>query len=35
MFASRLVHFDLKGAPLRPGYLNSLFPLLKKWGSIC
>ncbi|XP_014233916.1 hexosaminidase D-like [Trichogramma pretiosum] len=29
----RLVHIDLKGAPLRVSYYEKLFPLLRAWGA--
>uniref|UniRef100_A0A146KRY0 beta-N-acetylhexosaminidase n=1 Tax=Lygus hesperus TaxID=30085 RepID=A0A146KRY0_LYGHE len=31
--SQRLVHLDLKRAPLRVDYLEKLFPLMKEWGA--
>ncbi len=33
MFAERLVHMDLKGAPPRPAFLRAIFPLFRQWGA--
>ena len=31
--SERLVHIDLKGAPMKPSYLEELFPKISEWGA--
>ncbi|GFN91360.1 hexosaminidase d-like [Plakobranchus ocellatus] len=32
LLPSRIVHLDLKGAPLNMSYIEKILPILKKWG---